>query len=148
MKAAAQPSLPRSNPLHVRDRDDALVALLIAAMQANGNVSAAEAARAHDIVWATRRFRSRSGESVGRRIDRMRRLIDQRGAVPVIDAAARTLPKSLRPAAFANAAHVVLVDGRMERSEARFLADLARDLGLGPKAARTIRDVIRLKNSA
>jgi tellurite resistance protein len=132
----------------VRDGDDAFVAVLIAATEASGHVSADEAARAHDIIWSTRRFRSRSGEAVGRRIERMRRLIGQSGASRVIAAAARTLPRPLRPGAFAIAADIVLVDGRMERLEARFLAELARHLGLNPTAAKAIRDVIRLKNSA
>lgn len=124
------------DPLSVRDGDDAFVAVLIAATEASGHVSADEAARAHDIIWSTRRFRSRSGEAVGRRIERMRRLIGQSGASRVIAAAARTLPRPLRPGAFAIAADIVLVDGRMERLEARFLAELARHLGLDPTAPR------------
>ena len=49
--------------------DDAFIALLIAAMDASGHVAADEAARAHNIIWSMRRFRHRSGERVGRRID-------------------------------------------------------------------------------
>jgi len=54
------------------DADDAFIALLIGAMDASGHVSAEEAARAHDIIWSMRRFRHRSGETVGRKIERMR----------------------------------------------------------------------------
>jgi hypothetical protein len=60
----------------------------------------------------------------------------------------RALPARLRPAAFAIAADIVLVDGRLERAEGRFLAELARQLRLGAETARRIRDVIRIKNSA
>lgn len=133
--------------LRVRDGDDALVAILIAAMDASGHVSADEAARAHDIIWATRRFRNRSGDAVGRRIARMREMLGACGVSGLVTAAARSVPAPLRAGAFAMAADIVLVDGRMERSEARFLTTLARELGLEPSAARTIRDVIRVKNS-
>jgi tellurite resistance protein len=130
------------------DADDAFVAVLIAAMEASDHVSADEAARAHDLIWATRRFRHRSGEAVGRRIERVRTLFRQQGVSPLVEAAARALPARLRPAAFAIAADIVLVDGRLERAEGRFLAELARQLRLGAETARRIRDVIRIKNSA
>jgi hypothetical protein len=65
----------------------------------------------------------------------------------VIEAAARTIPTRLRPAAFAVAADLVLVDGRMERLEGRFLRGLAADLGLDRQTARSILAVMRVKNS-
>jgi tellurite resistance protein len=130
------------------DADDAFIALLIAAMDASGHVSAEEAARAHNIIWSTRRFHHRSGETVGRKIERMRALVETHGAAPVIGAAARQIPPRLRGAAFAVAADLVLVDGRMERLEGRFLRQLAVDLGLERHTAKSILDVKRLKNSA
>jgi tellurite resistance protein len=130
------------------DADDAFIALLIAAMDASGHVSAEEAARAHNIIWSMRRFRHRSGDTVGRKIERMRTLVEKHGASPVIDAAGRQIPKRLRGAAFAVAADLVLVDGRMERLEGRFLRQLAADLGLERHTAKNILDVMRLKNSA
>lgn len=95
-----------------------------------------------------RRFRHRSGDTVGRKIERMRTLVEKHGASGVIEAAARQIPKRLRGAAFAVAADLVLVDGRMERLEGRFLRQLAADLGLDWQTAKSILDVIRLKNSA
>jgi len=130
------------------DADDAFIALLIAAMDASGHVSAEEAARAHNIIWSMRRFRHRSGDTVGRKIERMRTLVEKHGASPVIEAAARQIPTRLRAAAFAVAADLVLVDGRMERLEGRFLRQLAVDLGLERHTAKSILDVMRLKNSA
>jgi tellurite resistance protein len=130
------------------DADDAFIALLIAAMDASGHVSAGEAARAHNIIWSMRRFRHRSGETVGRKIERMRTLVEKHGTLSVIETAARQIPSRLRPAAFAVATDLVLVDGRMERFEGRFLRQLAADLGLARQAAKNILDVIRLKNSA
>ena len=137
-----------SGALSKLDADDAFIALLIAAMDASGHVSAEEAARAHNTIWSMRRFRHRSGDAVGRKIERMRTLVEKRGASPVIEAAARHIPKRLRGAAFAVAADLVLVDGRMERLEGRFLRELAADLGLERHTAKSILDVMRLKNSA
>ena len=130
------------------DADDAVIALLIAAMAASGHVSAEEAARAHDIIWSMRRFRNRSGEVVGRKIERMRTLVGQQGSSRAIEAAAQQIPPRLRGGAFAVAADLVLVDGRMERLEGQFLRALAGELGLDSQAAKNIVDVMRLKNSA
>lgn len=135
-------------PVNPLKADDAFVALLIAAMDANGHVSAEEAARAHHIIWSMRRFRRRSGETIGRKIDRMRSLIERHGPAGVIEMSATTIPTPLRRTAFALATDLLLVDGRLERAERRFLRRLAEYLRLNPETASGIVDVIRVKNSA
>jgi tellurite resistance protein len=124
------------------------MALMIAAMDASGHVSVAEAARAHHIIWSTRRFRHRSGDFVGRKIERMRSLVEEHTASSVIEAAATKIPAQLRPTAFALAADLVLVDGRMERREGTFLRRLAAGLRLAPKQASSILEAMRIKNKA
>jgi tellurite resistance protein len=148
MTVVSRSSKRRTVGVDKLDADDAFIALLIAAMDTSGHVSAEEAARAHNIIWSMRRFRHRPGETVGRKVERMRTLVEKHGASPVIEGAARQIPKRRRGGAFAMAADLVLVDGRMERSEGRFLRQLAADLGLDRQTAKSILDVIRLKNSA
>lgn len=128
------------------DTDDAFVAVFIAAMEASGHTSPAEAERAHHIIWSMRRFRQRDGEDVGRRIARMRLLIEAHGAEALIASAARRIPPAQREPAFALTADIVLVDGRMARGEAAFLRQLARDLGVERGRAATILEVMRTKN--
>jgi hypothetical protein len=77
----------------------------------------------------------------------MKTLIESRGPSAVLEASARTIPRRLRPAAFAIATDLILVDGRMERSEARFLRALATTLGLTDRVTDAILEVIRIKNS-
>jgi hypothetical protein len=128
--------------------DQAFIALFIAAMDASGHISSEELARAHHLIWSMRRFRNRPADRVGREIERMRILIGDHGADPVIDAAAGRIPARLRRAAYAVAADLVLVDGRMVGGERRFLDRLAADLRLAPETARQIVDVMLAKNSA
>lgn len=78
----------------------------------------------------------------------MRTLVETHGSMFVIEATARMVPKRLKRAVFAVAADLVLVDGRMERLEGRFLRALAADLALDRQIAKSILDVIRIKNSA
>ena len=126
--------------------DGALIALVIAAMNANEHVAADEAARAHHLIWSTRRFRRKSGEAVGKVIQDMRSLVEETGADAVITRACRVIPARLRPAAFAVLVDVLLADGKLERSERRFLRNLGDQLELDEDAARQIVDVVALKN--
>jgi hypothetical protein len=86
--------------------------------------------------WSMRRFRHRSGETWGRKIAQMRTLIERHS----YRRRGRQIPKPLRRGAFALAADLVLVGGRMERLEGRFLRQLAPiwDLtGRRPRASWT-----------
>lgn len=136
------------SPVGRLDVDEAFIALLIGAMDARGHVSAEEGARAHNIIWSMRRYRRKSGETVGRLIENMRALIVRHGAAPVIEASARAIPPRFRRASFAVAADLILVDGKMEPSERRFLERLGTSLRLPHDSVRTILDVILIKNSA
>ena len=126
--------------------DEALVALVIAAMDANDHVSASEGARAHNLILSTRRFRRRDGDRLGRLIDRMRTVVEEQDAEVVIGKSARAISARLRPAAFALVTDLLLVDGTMDRKERRFLERLGQDLRLDAGRVERIIDVIRLKN--
>ena len=128
--------------------DEAFMALLIGAMDANRHVSREELARAHHLIWFMKRYRRKSGDHVNRLVDRARTIIEEQGALPVVAAAARMIPVRLRPAAFALSADLVLADGKMEPAERRFLSRLAGNLALDPKTAAGLLDAILVKNSA
>ena len=84
-------------PARKMGTDEALIALFIGAMNANDHVAREELARAHHLIWSTRRFRRKSGETVGRLIDRMKQLLEEEDAAAVAERAARAVPASLRP---------------------------------------------------
>lgn len=124
------------------------MALLIGAMDANEHVSADEAARAHNIIWSMKRFRQKSGERVGRLIADARTRIETHGPVPVITAAARVIPRQLRLPVFAVCADLLLVDGKLESAEGRFLTRLGKDLAVDRPMLGAILEVMRIKNGA
>ena len=128
--------------------DQAFIALLIGAMDANQHVSPEEAARAHHIIWSMKRFRHKSGETVGRLIDEMRTFVETHGAVTAMAIATSTIPVRLRATAFALSSDLVLADGKIDRAERRFLHRLAEELGLESGMRDVILDVILVKNGA
>jgi tellurite resistance protein len=127
--------------------DEALIALFIGAMDANDHVSREELARAHHLIWSTKRFRQKSGETVGRLIDRMRSLLEEQEPAAVMEAAAKRIPTKLRPSAFAIVADLLLADGKIDARERKFLRRLAVDFNIRAPVASQIVEAMLVKNS-
>jgi tellurite resistance protein len=127
--------------------DQSIIAILIAAMDANQNVSPEEAVRAQHIIWSMRRFRHRSGETVDRLIETVRMRIEKDGVPSVLQRAARTIPARLRPSAFAVAVDLMLADTRLERAERQFVTHLASALRVRADLSAEILRVLMIKNN-
>ena len=125
-----------------------MLAVLIAAMDANRHVSREEARRAHHIIWSMRRFRDAPGERVDRLIETVRSRMEERGVLEVLRDAARTLPARVRPSAFAVAADVMLADARLEPAETAFVKHLAAELKIPPAVADDLVRAMVIKNRA
>ena len=126
--------------------DEALIALFIGAMNANDHVAREELARAHHLIWSTKRFRRKSGQTVGRLIDRMKRLLEEQDAADVMEAAARTIPAKLRPSAFAIVVDLLLADGKIDARERKFLQRLAVNFNIRAGLARQVIQAMLVKN--
>ena len=110
--------------------DQAVIALIIAAMEANDHAAPEEAARAERLVRSMSRFRRRPRASVGRLIAEMKTFCSVTPPAAVIDAACRAVPPRARTAAFAAVANLLTVDDRIDSAERRFLRNVAKQLGL------------------
>lgn len=126
--------------------DESLIALFIAAMEANGHTSPRELERAHHLIWSTRRFRERDGDEVNGIIDEMRSLLETSDAEGVIERAIDGIPARLAPPAFAVLADLLFADGRLDPAEWQFLGRVGRDLNIPASTRRRIVDVILAKN--
>ena len=129
-----------------RELDEALIALFIGAMDADGHVAREELERAHHLIWSTKRFRRKSGDTVGRLMYRVKRLLEAEDAAVVMETAARQIPVRLRPSAFAIVADLVLADGKINAREGKFLQRLAVSLDIGSRVANEIVSIILVKN--
>lgn len=136
----------RRRPAKTLDVDDALIALFIGAMNANEQVAREELARAHHLIWSTRRFRRKSGETVGRLIARMKRLVEEQDPAVAIERLARAIPARLRPSTFAVVADLLLADGKIDGRERRFLERLASSFKIPTRRAADIVDAMLVKN--
>ena len=92
------------------------------------------------------RFRRKSGETVGRLIDRMKRLLEEREATAVMEAAATAIPARLRPSAFAIVADLLHADGRIDARERKFLQRLAVNFNIRARVANHVIEAMLVKN--
>ena len=136
----------RAPRLEKLELDEALIALFIAAMDANHHVAREELARAHHLIWSTKRFRRKSGETVGRLIERMKRLLEEQEPAAVMEAAAKAIPARLRPSAFAIVADLLLADGKIDARERTFLRRLAVDFNIRVGVASHVIEAMLVKN--
>jgi tellurite resistance protein len=127
--------------------DQAIIAILIGSMMANDNVAPEESERAHHITWSMRRFRRRSGDTVGRLIQGVRERIVAEGPTAVVQQASKIIPASMRPSVLAVTADLVLVDGTLQRQERQFLSELSRQLKIAPAVSLQILKAISIKNA-
>ena len=125
--------------------DEAFIALFIGAMNANDHVAREELARAHHLIWSTKRFRRKSGETVGRLIDRMKRLVEEQEPAAVMEAVAQAIPTKLRPSAFAIVADL-LADGRIDARERKFLQRLVVNFNIRARVANHVIEAMLVKN--
>ena len=134
------------SPIKRLELDEALIALFIGAMNANDHVAREELARGHHLIWSTKRFRRKSGETVGRLIDRMKKLLEEQEPAAVMEVAARGIPAKLRPSAFAIVADLLLADGKIDARERKFLRRLAVDFNIRARVANQIIEAMLVKN--
>jgi tellurite resistance protein len=127
--------------------EQAIIAVVIAAMDANQHVSREEAWRAQHIIESMRRFRNRPRQQVNRLIDTVRTRIKERGKDIVLREAVRVLPARIRPSAFAVAVDVILADAKLESAEKRFVKELAAMLKIQPQLADYLIRAMMIKNT-
>jgi tellurite resistance protein len=127
--------------------DEALITLFIGAMDANGQVAREELARAHPLIWSTKRFRRKSGDTVNRLVDRAKRTLEEQDPSAVLQAAAAAIPAKARPSAFAIVADLLLADGKIDARERKFLERLAAGFGIRARAANQVIAAMLVKNA-
>ena len=146
VKASRNPS-GRTSLTQLSPRE-AFAAILIAAARADGTVSSVEADRLEQILGCMRLFRDCDVEAIKPLVRELMDVLATEGDPVVVHAAAAAIPVHLRACVMALAADIVLSDGRVRELEHQFLDDLQHHLSLDATTARTIFDVMLIKNSA
>lgn len=136
-----QPADPPALPV-----PDAIAAVLVASVAADGDLNTEEAVRISSILSTTRMLRQAGNGSMQGLAQRAIGLLTDYGLPAVLTACAKAIPADLRPTTFALATDLVLADGRIGDREKIFIDELQAVLDLDDATALKIVDVLLIKN--
>jgi tellurite resistance protein len=86
------------------------------------------------------------GRKFNQMMDKLHKVLKKKGVDFLIDGCVEALPDELSNTAFANACDIVLADGVVEADEKAFMDNLQVKLGLDAGIAKTIAQVMVVKN--
>jgi len=136
-----QPADPPALPV-----PDAIAAVLVASVAADGDLNTEEAVRISSILSTTRVLRQAGNGSMQGLAQRAIGLLTDYGLPAVLTACAKAIPADLGPTTFALATDLVLADGRIGDREKIFIDELQAVLAIDDATALKIVDVLLIKN--
>lgn len=127
-------------------RQEAFLGVLLAANASDGHVSEEEARGMFTILSRMRLYENWSDEKLGRILHRLIGMLKREGVEKLVKRCVPAIPEALRATVFANACDLVLADGTVEQEEREFINELWRTLGMSGDDAKTIVQVMVIKN--
>ena len=132
-------------PLTMRE---AAVAILMAAAAADGALAGEEAERLNVLLPSMSLFRQTSREHLQRLTEMALELVGSVDPETLLLACAEVLPHDLRAPLFALAVELVIVDGDVSATEARFIDSLKSALAIDDEIAASTIEVLLIKSRA
>ena len=127
-------------------KQEAFMGILLSANASDGHISDEEVQGLFTILGRMKLYQNWNQDKWRRSIDRMLGLLKRKGLDDALRTCAEALPPELAPTAFANAVDLVLADGVVEDSEKEFINKLWRTLKISGDDAKTIAQVMVVKN--
>jgi len=127
---------------------EAVAAVLVAGVAADGVFGAEEARRLHEVLSTTRWAFGLGEEAVAAVARRGLGLVARRGWPAVLEVSAQAIPVDLHPTVFALAVDLMLADGRLGSREGALIDQLQAALRIDAPLARAVLDVLLVKNRA
>jgi tellurite resistance protein len=127
-------------------RHEAFAGILLAASAADGEIADEELDSLCTTICRMRMFSSWSADRLVEALKRLLGMICDDGVEAVLARCVRSLPSELHRTAFINACDLVMADGVVEEEEKEYINRLWKALGINAEEAKTIAQVIVLKN--
>ena len=127
---------------------EAVTAILVAAVAADGTLVEQEAERLNALLPSMRLFRQTSAVHLQRLTETALDIIGSTGPDALLPACAEVIPESLRAPLFALAVELVIVDGDVSATETRFVDSLKSALAIDDEIAANIIEVLLIKSRA
>ena len=125
---------------------EAYAGILLGASACDGHIADEEV---HGLIVALVRmklFERVNEKQFDQIMNKVHKIQKQKGVDALIDACVQFLPADLKNAAFTNSCDIVLADGVVEQDEKIFMDKLQLKLGIDANTAKTIVQVMIIKN--
>jgi tellurite resistance protein len=127
-------------------KQEAFCGVLLGATASDGHISEEEVRGLCTILARMKLYENHTDEKMNSIINRMLGLIKREGVDKALTRCAKFLPEELHKTAFANACDLVLADGVVEDEEKEFINKVWKTLGISGDDAKTIAQVMVIKN--
>lgn len=125
---------------------ESFAGILLAASACDGHISEDEFHRLLAALFRMKLFERINEKQFDKVMNKLMGVLKKHGPDTLVEGCCETLPESLRKAAFANACNIVLADGILEEDEKEFVNSLKSKLKLEANVAKTIAQVMVIKN--
>lgn len=130
------------------NEQEALVGVALCAAYADGSMRAEEDERLADALVSCRALRGVDEARLREAMQKADRLLAKDGEAGFLARVAAAIRPDMRPTAFCLGADLVLADGEVATEERAFVERLRAAMGVEERLARSIVDVLRLRNRA
>lgn len=125
---------------------EAFAGILLGASACDGHIADDEVQGLVTALVRMKLYQRYDGRQFNQALNKLLGVLKKHGVDALIDACVQTLPAQLNKAAFANACDIVLADGVVEPDEKQFIDTLQSKLQIDPNTAKTIAQVMVIKN--
>ena len=125
---------------------EAFAGVLFGASACDGHISDEEMQGLVTCLIRMKLYSRMNGKQFNQMMDKLHGVLKKKGVDFLIDGCVEGLPEELSKTAFTNACDIVLADGVVEEDEKEFMDALKEKLGIDPGTAKTIVQVMVVKN--
>lgn len=125
---------------------ESFAGILLAASACDGHISEDEFGQLITAIFRMKLFKRVNEKQFNQVLNKLMGVLKKQGPEALADGCCEALPKELRRPAFANACNIVLADGGLEDDEKEFINHLREKLDLEANLAKTIAQVMVIKN--
>ncbi|PHS03052.1 MAG: Tellurite resistance protein TerB [Blastopirellula sp.] len=125
---------------------EAFAGLLLAASACDGHIADEEVQGLMTILGRMKLYQHVPPHKFGSIMDRLMGELKRGGPERLLELAVPAIPTELHETVFTNACDIVLADGIVDPEEKTFIDDLLLKLGIDPKRAKAIVQVMIYKN--
>jgi len=125
---------------------ESFAGILLAASACDGHISEEEFNTILVAIFRMKLFQRINEKEFRKVMNKLMGVLKKHGPEKLAEGCCENLPDDLRKSAFANACNIVLADGSVDSDEKEFINQLTRLLGLDPAEAKSIAQVMVIKN--